>query len=127
VKYNILIVDDEQAVLDTTAEVLRAAGFTVRVARDGNVAVEEVRRHAPDLVLSDVAMPELNGYQMCRQIKGDPTTSEVPVLLMSRKADAADKYWAKQVGARALLRKPMEQRRLVEEVEATFAERDASR
>ena len=115
-KRSVLVVDDEQAIVDSLSELLHAAGFGVRIARDGSAAVNEVKRHAPDLILSDVAMPQLNGFQMCRQLKSDPQTSEVPILLMSQKAEPADRYWAEQVGALALLPKPIEARRLVEEV-----------
>jgi CheY-like chemotaxis protein len=115
-KKTVLIVDDEQSVVDAVSHLLRAAGFGVRTARDGNAAVEEIKRHAPDLVLSDVGMPQLNGFQMCRQLKSDPQTSEVPVVLMSQRSEPADAFWAKQVGALALLRKPIESRKLVEQI-----------
>jgi twitching motility two-component system response regulator PilH len=113
---SILLVDDEFELVDALSRVLRGAGYVVRSARDGESAIAEVKQHAPDLILSDVIMPGLNGYQMCRRLKQDPATREVPVLLMSAKTEPADHFWAQQVGAIALLSKPMDNRELIQRV-----------
>jgi twitching motility two-component system response regulator PilH len=119
----ILLVDDEFELVEALSRVLRTAGYVVRTARDGESAIEEVKQHAPDLILSDVMMPGTNGYQMCRKLKQDPTTREVPVLLMSFKAEPADQFWAQQVGAIALLQKPVENRELIQRIAAALAPR----
>ena len=106
-KLEILLVDDDLEVLTGLARGLRAAGHSVAVARDGLAALEQLRATRPDLILADVMMPGLNGYQLCRKLRAQPDTAAVPVFLMSGKVDPADELWAREVGARALLAKPL--------------------
>lgn len=118
---SILLVDDEFELAEALSRVLRAAGYSVRLARDGDSAIDEVKQHAPDLIVSDVFMPGCNGYQMCRRLKQDPQTREVPILLMSVKAEPADHFWAEQVGAIALLQKPVDNRVLIQRIADALA------
>lgn len=103
----ILLVDDDLEVLAELGRALREAGHSVTVARDGLAALDTARGKPPDVVLADVMMPGLNGFQLCRRLRALAQTSHVPVLLMSGKVDAADLLWAREVGARALLAKPL--------------------
>lgn len=104
----ILLVDDDFEVLADLGRALREAGHTVAVARDGLTALDAARAKPPDVVLADVTMPGLNGFQLCRRLRTLAETAHVPVFLMSGKADAADQLWAREVGARALLAKPID-------------------
>jgi two-component system, OmpR family, alkaline phosphatase synthesis response regulator PhoP len=79
----ILVVDDEQPLRDLLADVLELAGHRVLVAANGREALTIARRDRPDLVVSDVMMPLLNGVRLCQQLKADPSTASVPVILMS--------------------------------------------
>ncbi len=110
----ILLVDDTADLLTALARSLRAAGFVVTTARDGESALTEAKEVSPDVVLSDVMMPGLNGFQTCRKLKADPNFANIPVLLMSAKTDPADHFWAEEVGAEMLLKKPLDVRKLVE-------------
>ena len=100
----ILIVDDEQPLRELLADVLESGGHRVMMAGNGREALTIVARDRPDLVVSDVMMPLLNGVRLCRQIKDDPPTASIPVILMSsvgpRVVDGS--------GADAFLKKPFD-------------------
>jgi CheY-like chemotaxis protein len=120
----ILIVDDDPELNATIARSIRKAGFRTATAKDGDAALIEVAKLQPALVISDVLMPpSINGFQLCRQLKSAPTTKDIPVILISGKADAADHFWAHEVGARLLLRKPLDLTKLIAEVAEGLASR----
>lgn len=100
----ILIVDDEQPLRELLADVLESDGHRVMLAGNGREALAIVAQDRPDLVVSDVMMPLLNGVGLCRQIKADPPTASIPVILMSsvgpRVVDGS--------GADAFLKKPFD-------------------
>ena len=100
----------------TVCRALRRAGFTTSTAPDGESALREVLVVKPALVVSDVLMPGINGFQVCRQLKANPDTAAIPVIMMSGKTDPADHFWAEEVGARILLRKPVDDSRLLAEI-----------
>ena len=79
----ILVVDDEQPLRDLLADVLELDGHRVIVAGNGREALAIARRDRPDLVVSDVMMPHLNGVRLCQQLKAEPSSASVPVILMS--------------------------------------------
>ena len=79
----ILVVDDEQPLRDLLADVLELDGHRVILAGNGRDALAIARRDRPDLVVSDVMMPHLNGVRLCQQLKAEPSTASVPVILMS--------------------------------------------
>lgn len=100
----VLLVDDHPSVLEPLESRLRALGYHTVVAHDGAAALEAVRREPPDLVVLDVMMPEVNGFQVCREIKR--LHPALPVILLTAKSDAADRFWASECGASAFLTKP---------------------
>lgn len=116
-RHKILVVDDDAEVLALVVRALKGAGYTVLSARDGNAAIQEVSDSSPDLVLCDVVMPGLNGFQTTRKLRAIEENTYCPVLLMSGKTDPADVYWAKEVGALALLRKPIDTKALIVQIE----------
>src|SRR6185503_3709152 len=87
----VLIVDDDQRVLELLVDLLKLEGYEVATAGDGAEGCELVHSFGPDVVLSDVVMPRVNGLELCRRVKQDPRTASIPVLLISglRKADDA--------------------------------------
>lgn len=121
-RHKILVVDDDPDLLASVVRVLKAAGYKVSAAQGGHAAIEELTTSSPDLVLCDVVMPGFNGFQTTRKLKSIEATSECPVLLMSGKTDPADAYWAKEVGAIALLRKPLDTRALIEQIEDVLSQ-----
>ena len=118
----ILIIDDDQDLSASLARVLRAAGYTVTTAPDGETGLIEAAKIRPALVISDVLMPGLNGFQTVRKLKEQPETRATPVLMMSAKTDAADQFWASEVGALALLKKPIDPPVLLESVASILAQ-----
>ncbi len=123
-RYRILIVDDEPDLLAALVRSVKAAGFDVSTARDGESALSEVAKKAPDLILSDVIMPGLNGFQTTRKLKESEASASIPVLLMSAKVGPADTFWAEEVGAVALLKKPLDTRELVQRIEEVIKARE---
>src|SRR5689334_13102868 len=82
-KARILVVDDQRANSEMMAGVLRARGYTVSTAGDGEAALAQVREAAPDVVVSDILMPHMDGYELCRRLRADPGTALLPVILVT--------------------------------------------
>lgn len=102
----ILVADDSIAQRELIAELLTENGFSVTTAIDGAQALEKLKSMVPDLIILDVVMPNLNGYQTCRSIKSDPKTEHIPVILCSTKNTQVDSYWGLKQGADAYIVKP---------------------
>lgn len=103
----ILVVDDVPDNVAVLFDFLRSHGFTVLVSESGRHALEEMAEIAPDLVLLDVMMPELDGFETCRRLKADPKFAEVPVFFMTALGDPVDKVRGLQVGAVDYITKPI--------------------
>ncbi len=102
----VLVVDDQPTNLDLLAGLLRPCGFVVRAATSGRRALQTVQAFRPDILLLDVDMPEMDGYEVCRRLKADPATREIPVLFLSAKDEAADKVAAFAAGGADYVTKP---------------------
>ena len=87
---NILIVDDTLANLDVLAGILRDEGYKVRPAPSGKLALRAIKAEKPDLVLLDIRMPEMDGYEVCRQVKADDEYKDIPIIFISALTDTAD-------------------------------------
>jgi CheY-like chemotaxis protein len=111
----ILVVERDPHVRELEAFFLDQAGFAVDFARDGNEALEMVESLKPDLVITEVLVPRLDGLALCRRIKADPATARTKVLIFSILAAAGR---AKDAGADAFLMKPLAEQKLVETVQA---------
>jgi sigma-B regulation protein RsbU (phosphoserine phosphatase) len=103
----VLIVDDVKANVDMLLEALRG-DFKLSVALDGEAALRAVERNAPDLVLLDIMMPGIDGYEVCRRLRADPATREIPVMFLSSLEDVKDKARGFELGANDYLTKPFE-------------------
>jgi CheY-like chemotaxis protein len=117
----LLIADDEPCIQETTRFILEAEGFHVLSARNGEEALAVVRREHPRVVLLDVMMPKLDGYEVCREIRRDPTLAGTYVLFLTAKGLKADEERARAVGADGFLRKPVDDDDLIARIEAAFA------
>jgi twitching motility two-component system response regulator PilH len=104
----ILLVEDSQAQRELICDLLRNSGIKVTIATDGVEALEHIQRANPDLVLLDIVMPRMNGYEVCRRLKSDPKTQNVPVVICSSKGEVFDRYWGMKIGADAYIVKPFE-------------------
>lgn len=102
----VLIVDDSNTLREMIAGLLQSSGMTIDVASNGVEALKKIAVDAPDLVVMDIVMPEMNGYELCRNIKSDPKTESVPVVMCSSKSEEFDRYWGMKQGADAYIAKP---------------------
>ena len=102
----VLVVDDLQAQLNLISGYLQEEGFQVVTAGNGNEALAKASAKVPDLVITDLVMPEMSGLEFCRKLKKNPETAEVPVIACTTKDRDMDKKWAKKQGVVAYLVKP---------------------
>ena len=102
----VLVVDDSTMVRVILAEYLASSGFEVIEAIDGMEAIEQIQTHRPDLVITDIVMPRMNGYELCRWIKSDPRTERIPVMMCTTKDEDFDRYWGLKQGADVYITKP---------------------
>ncbi len=87
----ILVVDDEPVLVETIAYNLEQAGYQVLTAADGRSALEAARRETPDLVILDLMLPEMDGLEVCRQLRREHTTATIPIMMLTAKGDEIDK------------------------------------
>lgn len=113
----ILIVDDNQTNLDVLFELLRNYGFKVLVALDGESAIEQIEYIHPDLILLDIMMPGIDGFETCRRLKADPPTRDIPIIFMSALSDTIDKVKGFQAGAVDYITKPFQHEEVLSRIE----------
>lgn len=109
----ILIVDDSPSQQLGMKRIIEKLGHQALTADDGAAGVALAKSEKPDLVLMDVVMPNLNGFQATRQISKDPETAHIPVVLVTTKDQETDKVWGMRQGAKAYLAKPFNEAALV--------------
>lgn len=112
----ILVVDDSPSQLLGMKRIVEKLGHEALTAEDGVIGVELCRNEKPDLVLMDVVMPGLNGFQATRQLAKDPDTSGIPVVMVSTKSQETDRVWAMRQGARGYVTKPIDERLLLQTI-----------
>ena len=108
----ILIVDDSPSQLMGIRRIVEKLGHEALTAEDGAAGVDAAKRELPDLILMDVVMPNLNGFQATRSISREPTTKHIPVILVTTKDQDTDRMWGMRQGARAYLTKPFSEEEL---------------
>ena len=113
----ILVVDDDASIVETVRAYLREAGFEVFTARDGNSALSEYRRQKPDLLVLDVMMQEMDGFEVVRTLRRD---SAVPVILVTARVEESDRLVGLELGADDYVTKPFSPRELVARVKAVL-------
>jgi len=112
----ILIVDDSPTQIATLSKILESGGHSVLTAENGSVGVAKAKAEQPDLILMDVVMPELNGFQATRKITRDPETQHIPVIMVSTKDQETDRIWGMRQGAKGYLVKPPSEAELLQMV-----------
>ena len=103
----ILLVDDSPTVRTMVADLLKSKGIQVIEAVDGVEAIEKIQSQRPDLVITDIVMPRMNGYELCRWVKTN-LTPDVPVIMCTSKSEQFDHYWGLKQGADAYITKPFQ-------------------
>ncbi|MGB3572157.1 MAG: response regulator [Phormidesmis sp.] len=117
----ILVVDDSPMLREMISSLLNKTGLSIAVAKDGSEAKEKIASDPPDLVVLDVVMPNMNGYELCRWVKSNEATKQVIVVLCSSKGEEFDRYWGIKQGADAYVIKPFKPGELVETVKQLLA------
>jgi len=123
---HVLVVDDSLSVRKALETILRPLSYTVRMAESGEAALAALNEARADLVIADVLMPGLSGFELCEQIKGDPTRKDIPVILISGIVSDEERARADTVGARGLVKKPFRADDLLPVVQAAIAASAAS-
>ena len=122
----ILVVDDHEDNVELLRARLEARGYTVEAARDGLEALERVHARAPDLILMDISIPIIDGWEATQVLKHDPVTRDIPIIALTAHALASDREKAMEVGCDGYLAKPCEPRAVVAEVQR-FLGKDAAK
>jgi twitching motility two-component system response regulator PilH len=112
----VLIVDDSPTELQAYREMLEKHGFTVEEATDGETSLNKAAELRPDLILMDVVMPGMNGFQATRQLDKNPDTADIPVIIITWKDQETDKVWGLRQGARDYVVKPVKEVDLMKRV-----------
>ena len=112
----ILIVDDEPNIVISLEFLMRREGFEVTVARDGEEALSAIAQEDPDLVLLDVMMPKINGFEVCEQVRANPERANMRIIMLTAKGREAEISKGLSMGADGYITKPFSTRDLVEQV-----------
>lgn len=112
----ILIIDDSPSQIAHFSKLLEKNGHEIMVAEDGASGVAMAKSAQPDLILMDVVMPELNGFQATRKLTQDPETKDIPVIIVTTKDQETDKVWGQRQGAKGFMVKPVAEADLMAEI-----------
>lgn len=123
----ILVVDDSRTVVHMLKSALTQAGYTVLAAADGERGIQLARSHRPDLILMDVIMPGINGFQATRLLRKDQATQDIPIIIISGSEQATEKVWVMRLGANGFIPKPIERGSLFMKVEQTLRESELAK
>ena len=119
-KARILVVDDDQLIRQKVRDVLEVAGYAVAEAVDGAEGLAQVAAFRPDLILLDILMPNLDGYEVCRSLKADPATRTIPVIFVTVSTDRDLDRKSYAAGAAAVITKPVQREALLAMVNTTL-------
>lgn len=112
----ILIVDDSRLIAHVAKTMLTKRGHEIILAQDGKAGVEAAKSEQPDIILLDLIMPVMDGYEVCKHLKGDDSTKEIPIIMVTSKAEAADKVKGLEMGALDYVTKPFDESELIARV-----------
>ncbi|HIJ81269.1 MAG TPA: response regulator [Desulfuromonadales bacterium] len=115
-KKRILIVEDEESLLKLETVLLTVKGFEVVAAFTGAMALEILARETFDLVLLDIMLPDIDGFEVCRKIRSDPRSSRIPIIMLTARKSQADQDQGTLCGANSYLIKPFKSARIIEEI-----------
>jgi twitching motility two-component system response regulator PilH len=115
---NVLVVEDSPTDRESITAMLTKNGFKVSTAATAEEALAKVKQGAPDLVLMDVVLPGLNGFQATRSLANDAATKHIPVIICSTKSQETDKVWGMRQGAKDYIVKPVNQAELLAKIQA---------
>jgi twitching motility two-component system response regulator PilH len=114
----VLIVDDSAAEVANMRAIVTEAGWVAISAASGREAVDRARSEKPSVILMDIVMPGMDGYEACRVLQADPATKAIPIVMVSTKNQKADHLWARMQGAKALVSKPYSKTDLIDAIQS---------
>ncbi len=120
-KSKILVVDDEPEAVELVEFNLKQAGYTVTTAADGAEALKKARSQSPDLIVLDVMLPEMDGFEICKTLRLDPATARLPILMLTAKAAEIDRVLGLELGADDYVTKPFSPRELLLRIKKILA------
>ncbi len=109
----VLVVDDSPSEMMRFREILSKHNYTMIEASNGEEGCQKALEHLPDVILMDIVMPEMNGFQATRKITREPKTKHIPVVIVSTKNQETDRVWGKRQGAKEYLTKPIDENELI--------------
>ena len=127
IKKKILIIDDSELMLKMISDILVSAGFDVVTANNGKTGIKKVREEKPDLVILDIIMPEMNGFEVCKILREDESNNLMPIIIVTAKENEEDKLVGLDIGADDYMIKPANPRELVSRVRNTLKRVDRNR
>jgi chemosensory pili system protein ChpA (sensor histidine kinase/response regulator) len=110
------VVDDSLTVRKITSRTLTREGYNVVVAKDGIEALEKMQTHAPDVIVTDIEMPRMDGFDLTRNIRADPRLKDLPVIMITSRTADKHREHAAELGVTVFLGKPYEERQLLENI-----------
>jgi DNA-binding response OmpR family regulator len=120
---HILIVEDEESLLKLETILLASKGYKVTGVRDGLAALSEIEKSKPDLILLDIMMPGIDGFEVCRRIKENPETKGIPIVMLTAKKSTADQARGVEVGADAYITKPFKSLKIMDVINGLLLKR----
>lgn len=121
-KKEILVVEDQEELRKLQSLLLSSRGFRVSEAQDGKAALDCLAKSKPDLVLLDIMMPEINGFEVCQHIKSNESTRHIPVIMVTAKKDREDMERAEKAGADGYITKPFKSALLIDTIRRSLSE-----
>lgn len=112
----VLIAEDEPHIVESLSFVLRREGYTVTSVLDGEAALRHLRSDAPDLLILDLMLPRINGFEVLKAAKSDPSLKTIPVIILTAKGQVHDRRMAEEIGVDGFMTKPFSNRDIVEQV-----------
>jgi len=117
IKKKILVVEDEESLLKLQSILLTIRGYTVEGVMDGQAALEVVETMNPDLILLDIMLPKIDGFEVCRQVKANEATRHIPVIMLTAKKSMEDRVMGEQPGADMYITKPYKASIVIETIQ----------
>jgi DNA-binding response OmpR family regulator len=118
---NLLIIEDSFIDLNTFIPLFLKKGFNVLITRSGTEALKIIELNPPDIILLDIILPDVNGFEICQRLKAKTTTNHIPVVICSIRKSTIEQFWGLRIGANAYLTKPVVQENLVQTIDRLVA------
>ena len=126
-KARVLVVDDEPDLVRILEFGLKAAGYQVETANDGQEGLKKAREQKPDIILLDLMLPKLDGYKVCRLLKFDERYKHIPIMILSARTQEGDQNLAHEMGANRFLTKPYEFAEILQHIQALLKQSATAR